>query len=333
MELLLFDRPKFDRLYNCSGYDVDQIPLEVRRNRIVGVVYVGGWAIFTPLYMLCLWAMWSQLKQKQATAYCIMFTLGCIHLMGQQMSGLVAGLFAFNGVVFCSCPILNYVTSSFALGSWVTSTLLSLILGFNRCLVLYDRSLNDRVFGGFRLVFWLAVPLVYGAYVMVFTPAIVYNSIIMAYVFNPHLGYRDDPTGVYHSTPNRIHNSVIFCTEIILYVNLIRSYNKMASTSESKTKLKYERQVYIPVLLIGAMHFMCGFVYFLLDTISVPPIVGLIGTTAYWLSQGLPAVVYLIFNQTIRATAMRRLRLKSGTVSSTAYTVQASNSTAPPTHN
>ncbi|KAI6243215.1 Serpentine Receptor, class T [Aphelenchoides fujianensis] len=331
MELLLFDRPTFERMYNCSLYDVDEIPFTVRRKQAVGVVYLVGWSIFTPLYFVCLCAMWPQLRKRQAIAYRLMFALGCVHLIGEQVAGLVAGLFALNGVVYCSCPLLNYVTSAIALGAWVMSTLYSLIIGFNRCLVLHDRSLNERVFGGWRLVFWIGIPLLYGLAVMTFTDPFVYNSIIGAYVTNPHLGYRDDPQGLYHSTHNRIHNTVIFFAEIILYFNMIRLYGKMSAAAESRTKLKYEKQVYIPALFIGGIHFITGFLYVLLDTVPVPPILGLVGTLTYWLSQGLPAVVYLVFNQTIRSTALRALKGKDSRVS-TAHTVNVSNSQLTPTH-
>lgn len=49
MNLFVFDRPKFDRLYNC-GYDVDVIPLESRRDVPHGLFHI---AMFVLLEVCC----------------------------------------------------------------------------------------------------------------------------------------------------------------------------------------------------------------------------------------------------------------------------------------
>lgn len=69
------------------------------------------------------------------------------------------------------------------------STLISLILGLNRCFELYDASLALRLFGGRRLWIWMGVPITYMLYVFIFTPPPLFNGIMMAAVFNPHYLY------------------------------------------------------------------------------------------------------------------------------------------------
>jgi hypothetical protein len=69
------------------------------------------------------------------------------------------------------------------------STLVSLILGINRCFELYDSKLALKLFGGRRLFFWIGVPIVYMLYAFIFTPPPIFNSIMVAAFFNPHYMY------------------------------------------------------------------------------------------------------------------------------------------------
>lgn len=39
-QIVLFDRENFDRLYNCTAYNVDDVPLERRQDPILGACYI-----------------------------------------------------------------------------------------------------------------------------------------------------------------------------------------------------------------------------------------------------------------------------------------------------
>jgi len=40
MDLYLFHHDEYERLYNCSIYNVDQIPLEKRQHKILGIFFI-----------------------------------------------------------------------------------------------------------------------------------------------------------------------------------------------------------------------------------------------------------------------------------------------------
>nr|CAD2188433.1 unnamed protein product [Meloidogyne enterolobii] len=40
MDLYLFYQNEYERLYNCSIYNIDQIPLEKRQHKILGIFFI-----------------------------------------------------------------------------------------------------------------------------------------------------------------------------------------------------------------------------------------------------------------------------------------------------
>jgi hypothetical protein len=50
-----------------------------------------------------------------------MFYMGVLDILCLWVCGIAAGLFGMLGVVYCSCPTLNYVLGALGLGEWVVS--------------------------------------------------------------------------------------------------------------------------------------------------------------------------------------------------------------------
>ena len=57
MDVLLFERAKFERYYNCTNYNISQLPLDQRQHPRVGVFFLLVFVFFLVLYSLCLVAM------------------------------------------------------------------------------------------------------------------------------------------------------------------------------------------------------------------------------------------------------------------------------------
>jgi uncharacterized membrane protein YesL len=115
MEIMLFEPKRFNLLYNCSFYDYNIIPVEKRQHKFLGVVIIICYVIFMPSYLACLYAMLNKDLRKKAS-YRLMFLLGVIHILDLQFCGLMTGVFAIVGVVYCQYPLLIYVSGSFAVG-------------------------------------------------------------------------------------------------------------------------------------------------------------------------------------------------------------------------
>jgi len=60
MELYLFYQNEYERLYNCSIYDIDQIPLEKRQHKILGIFFI----ILSTIYVVSKYNMRKKLRNK-----------------------------------------------------------------------------------------------------------------------------------------------------------------------------------------------------------------------------------------------------------------------------
>ncbi|KAI1711666.1 serpentine type 7TM GPCR chemoreceptor srt domain-containing protein [Ditylenchus destructor] len=115
------------------------------------------------LYIPCVWAIYWQIKSNSSTCYIFMFYLGIMDTIG---------LFLSVG--------------------WYAANTTTLILAINRCLVLYDEDIADKLFKGYRSMMWLIVPTVVGLECIWLSPPVFYNPIDLSAIFNPHRHYLPD---------------------------------------------------------------------------------------------------------------------------------------------
>ncbi|KAI1692921.1 serpentine type 7TM GPCR chemoreceptor srt domain-containing protein [Ditylenchus destructor] len=80
----LFDDTEFDRLYNCSMYEVDSIPFDKRQHLILGWIFIALFAIFEILYIPCIFAI---SKHLQHSSFKIMFYIGIADVIIMILDG------------------------------------------------------------------------------------------------------------------------------------------------------------------------------------------------------------------------------------------------------
>jgi len=121
MEVYFFKTERFQLLYNCNLYTVEEVPLERRQQILAGTLSIGLFIIFEVilrtnrgiikfmqiLYIPCLFALWQHLEQS---CYRIMFTLGVVDIFGLAFPGLLTGILGIQGAVYCTNPQLIYWT-------------------------------------------------------------------------------------------------------------------------------------------------------------------------------------------------------------------------------
>ncbi|KAI6171204.1 Protein CBR-SRT-29 [Aphelenchoides bicaudatus] len=300
MEVFLFEPQTYQRLYNCSFYDVDSIPVERRRNPFLGT-----------LYSLVIYAMLRSQFRNQET-YRLMIFLGIIHCLGLQACGLATGFFAIQGYVFCSSPTIIYFAGQLALATWCASAMTSLLLGFNRCCELYGGGLGQRIFGGYRFWIWISIPLIYLVYIFVFTPPVTFSSIQMTWLFDPHVDYYPDFGKTYYNRVHSLNNIILCSTESFLYATLIGLYWRAtkSSSNEIKNAFKREKMIYIQVICVGVIHFTASSIYVFIQFVHTNVVITMAASTFYLLSQGFPSVIYLCVNRTVRNLVISRLGLR-----------------------
>ncbi|KAI6175482.1 hypothetical protein M3Y97_00693800 [Aphelenchoides bicaudatus] len=311
MEVFLFNRDYYNLHYNCSFYQINTIPLELRKHELFGTCFLFAYTMFLFLYVFCLFAMIDMPYINRASNR-LMILLACIHIVGLQLGGFLTGAFGIEGAVFCSHPNLIYVAGSFGVANWAGSTSITMILGFNRCCELQGGSLAKYLFGSWRLYIWMALPITYSLYILWFTPPNLFSGIHMSWFFNPHYGYY--PThALYQNNVLIAHNIVVCCTEFTLYGVLVVLYFR-ASRYFSPTKknaLRKEKRIYVQVILVGAIHFTASSIYMFIQFFPVNFYTVLIESTFYLLSQGFPPVIYLYVNPSLRQYLRSRMKISN----------------------
>ncbi|KAI6186064.1 hypothetical protein M3Y98_00092200 [Aphelenchoides besseyi] len=311
MEWFLIERNKYERLYNCSFYDYQRIPVEQRQHKFLGLVIIVSYALFMTCYVPCLYAMMASEHRRKAS-YRLMFLLGVIHVLDLQFCGLETGILAIVGAAYCEHPILIYVSGSIAVACWCASTMTSMLLGINRCCELFSSHLANLIFGSWRIGFWILLPIIYFVFISGYTPPGIFYGVQLAWFFNPHVGYFEDTNGRYVNMPHTINNFVVCSTEFLIYITLIALYIR-ATKSQSgamKTAMNRERKIYIQIILVGTIHFIAGFTYVLMQFFEVDFYATLVASTFYLLSQGAPGIIYLSMNRSIRNVLRAKMGLK-----------------------
>ncbi|KAI1702013.1 serpentine type 7TM GPCR chemoreceptor srt domain-containing protein [Ditylenchus destructor] len=143
MDTYLFDRVTYEKYYNCSAYEIDQIPLAERRHIILGSIHVGCFFILEPLYLLCLCSIH---KRLDAPCYKIMFFMGLADVLCLPILGLLHGCLGIMGSVFCTAPDLIYISGCAALGLWACEGMASVLLALNRCFEIAMPNAGEIIF-------------------------------------------------------------------------------------------------------------------------------------------------------------------------------------------
>ncbi|KAI1700382.1 serpentine type 7TM GPCR chemoreceptor srt domain-containing protein [Ditylenchus destructor] len=144
------------------------------------------------VYIPCVWAIAQQVKQKNcATCYIFMFYLGIVDSIGLLIP-IPCGIHSIKGLVYCQLPVLDFCISDLGLFCWYAGNSTTLVLAINRCLVIYDNDLCDRLFKGRRGTLWLIFPTVAGLGGVWTTPPFMYNPMDSSALYNPHRHYLPD---------------------------------------------------------------------------------------------------------------------------------------------
>jgi hypothetical protein len=167
MQRYLFEHETtYTRLYNCSSYSVDKVPLAQRQHTALGALLIVLFVMFELLYIPCLLAISRHL---QHTSFKIMFYIGVLDIFGLLITGLVTGLYAIEGAVFCSHPTQIYWMGVVGFFLWLAESSTELILAFNRCVDTWSPYVGRVLFDGRRTYIWLAlVSVIYTSPVVTF---------------------------------------------------------------------------------------------------------------------------------------------------------------------
>ncbi|KAI1710981.1 serpentine type 7TM GPCR chemoreceptor srt domain-containing protein [Ditylenchus destructor] len=303
MDLFLFHTEEYNKLYNCTSYDVDNVPIESRRRPILGWLFIISFFVLETLYIPCVLSISKRLRYA---SFKFMFYIGIGDLIALWISGFLTGYLALTGAVFCSHPTVIYMAGNIGIGCWYVESLAAMFLAFNRCVEIWSPHLARRMFRDNLIWLWLLPVTLYAFLGIFFTKPGIFNSIYFSWFFNPHIGYLDDVHGVYTNVFHSIHNGIVCVGLSILYVIFCitlalkrNHYQHQAQTS------RQSRMPFIQVFLITVVNFVASSVYVSMNFIPISEALIVTGSLMWFLAHGIPPVIYLTMNATVRRDCRR----------------------------
>ncbi|KAI1695083.1 serpentine type 7TM GPCR chemoreceptor srt domain-containing protein [Ditylenchus destructor] len=259
---ILFHIEDYHRVYdNCTMYNVEDIPLEMRRHPVLGTVYIIMFVVYETSHLLCLPAIWK--RMKESSCYKIMFYMSILDITALPVIGLGSGIFMYTGLVFCSNPTLLYAMALPVPIWWYSETVAAVLLAFNRCVDLISRHWSEKLFAGNKTWIWMFIPTIYGIQHLIFAKTVIFNGVIGCWHLNPHVGYLED------------NDKTLFIQVLLISINHLG------------TALLYTLMVYVP-------------------SIATPTMAAI--SQLVWISaHGMPGVVYLTMNSSMRKDVKKML--------------------------
>ncbi|KAH7726710.1 Protein SRT-41 [Aphelenchoides avenae] len=153
-------------------------------------------------------------------------------------------------------------------------------------------------------------PSVYAFYFGWFTKPVAFSGMYFTWFFNPHVGYLEDKDDSYYNGCQRFNNTFIFFALIALYAVFSVLYaikNYKYSKLLSKRSGKSQKMIFIQVLAMSAVNAAASGIYLYEQFAEIGKFVIVLGQFAWISAHGLPAVIYLFMNKTLRRDVQEML--------------------------
>ncbi|KAI1732426.1 serpentine type 7TM GPCR chemoreceptor srt domain-containing protein [Ditylenchus destructor] len=309
MEMFFFRPDEYERLYNCTTYRVEDVPLEKRQHTYLGIAFLVLFVIFMMLYIPCVIACYRRTKQ---VCYKFLFFIGIIDIACLPVCGFVTGYMAIEGAVFCSHPTFLYFCGVFGNFCWVTESTTAIILALNRCIEMISPKLSEELFRENRTWCWMCLATLYGFCFVAFTKPVMFNGILCAWFFNPHTGYIEDIDGLYSNHPHTFHNYFVclaltgsYLMFIVIFVVKSSMLDNIPAGRPTGSKGAAQRTAFIQVAVLSCVNAVGSGIYDYMQFFPIGQIFILVASYAWLFIHGIPSVIFVTMNKTIRADCIK----------------------------
>ncbi|KAL3118901.1 hypothetical protein niasHT_004832 [Heterodera trifolii] len=301
MELFFFKATEYERLYNCSSYNIGQIPLEKRQHFAIGAFFLSIGVICEVLYIPC---MISIRKHMDSTCYKFMFYIAVIDMLCLLINAITTGILAILGAVFCSFPRFIYFVGAFGLGLWACESMAEICLAINRCMEIASPKMARFLFDGKRIFIWMLFPAAYGLYLSIFTKSPCFSSIYIAWFSNPHIGYISGSEENYRNPWHTVHNIFVMIVLTGIYsifaMILFFKMQQFKTNQTGSTASISQKKIFIQMILISATNATAAAIYVYMNFVSISDFLIILGHFCWILAHGIPPIIYLVSNKTVR---------------------------------
>ncbi|KAF7625933.1 hypothetical protein Mgra_00002984 [Meloidogyne graminicola] len=311
MAYVYYFRPDiYQELYNCTAYNVSDIPLENRQHIPIGLMFLFLGLIMEVRNLLYFPCMIAIRKHMDSTCFKFMFyiSIADIFKMCLIVNAIITGWLAIVGAVYCVYPRFIYFAGSAGLALWGCETVAEMILAVNRCIELTSQTWAEFLFHGKRSLIWMIIPTLYGLWFFVFEMPIHFSGIFVSWFFNPHVGYLDDFGKIYYSNMHTIHNYVVIVmltSTYFTFATILTLKTMKHKTVTSAQTNRAQKMTFVQVILISSINAIAAAIYVYMQFARISEFLILTGQFTWMLAHGMPPVIYLALNKTVRRDVYR----------------------------
>ncbi|KAL3097260.1 hypothetical protein niasHT_029804 [Heterodera trifolii] len=313
MELFFFRHSEYERLYNCTGLDINSIPLAKRQYVPESIAISILCAIYYVLYVPCMYSIWKHLREN--SCYRLLFFIGITDLSILWILGFLRAWFNLHGYVFCSFPTLIYFVGIATTSLWMAESTADLVLAFNRCIDFFSPHYSRLLFSGNRTLFWNGACAAYALYWAIFLKPGIYSSVYFGSFFNPFMGYRNDAQIEYQPVLHIFHNTTVAVLSPSIYLIFIIKLlydiqiNRRQLSAVVSELSAVQRKTFLQVFLISSINTMTGSICLYMQYNEASQWMITLAEFAWFHVHGFPPVIYLTLNKTVRQDC-RKLYMK-----------------------
>ncbi|TKR73203.1 hypothetical protein L596_020541 [Steinernema carpocapsae] len=187
MELLLFRRSEFDRLYNCSYFTEKEWNSFGKPDISFGVLTIVLGIVLTIPTIPCLIVIIKS-KLIEHTAYKLMFYVGLNDVSCLLFNSVASGYYSIKGDVACVNLILKYVLGRLGESAWLSQSITVVLLAMTRWIDIWKPRYIKNLLSGKRCYGWIGATLLYSVYFMFFGKGAMFSSNGYAWYFDPYYG-------------------------------------------------------------------------------------------------------------------------------------------------
>ncbi|CAP28434.2 Protein CBR-SRT-43 [Caenorhabditis briggsae] len=295
--------------YNCSAKTSEEWFATGLQRPLFGWTILIFGIVIEMFYIPTIYMMFRT-KLVHMTCYKIIVCLGVTDMLATLTCSIFSGWLFIQGAVFCNYPTFIYLAGMLGLSGWCMACGSTLLLVVNRVIDVLYRPLSEFLFDGKRVFFSIALIVAYGLIVATFSPSIIFNSVIMAWIADPLTidpEYKtEDISDFYRNHVQSTNNWIFVSCTCSLYTVYCVLVNKMQRGQKSKAS----RSVFIQSSIICSFNTFAAMCYNAMVFIPPPPWVVVIGELCWSLVHGCPAIIYLTMNRTIRSEFLKFLKIK-----------------------
>ncbi|EGT58487.1 hypothetical protein CAEBREN_32584 [Caenorhabditis brenneri] len=292
--------------FNCSRKTFDEWELTgVRRPLLGWSVLIFG--VFVEILYIPILYIIVKTGLIRNPCYKIIMFLAVVDMNATVCSCLITGLFFIIGSVFCMYPTVTYIAGGYAMTTWAMACMATIFLFINRIVSIGLRKRTDFIEKKLAY-FSILIVLIYGFYMIMFVPPILFNSNVMAYI--PETLSEEvtaEATAMYKNWPHEFNNWGFTGCMFVLFT----LYCGMVKKLEGGQKSKASKAIFIQCSIICFFNTCVAIIYVSLAFMTPPQWILVFCQLCWSVNHACPAFIYVTMNDTIRREFLRTvLRVK-----------------------